>query len=72
MNSMKHFEFRDKNYDDKKIVIEITEDSIDIAIFDITEVGRDPIQMKRENGYTSAVILKEDLETPRLVIKDGE
>ena len=72
MNSMKHFEFRDQNYDDKKIVIEITEDSIDIAIFDITEVGRDPIQMKRENGYTSAVILKEDLETARLVIKDGE
>ena len=72
MNSMKHFEFRDKNYDDKKIVIEITEDSIDIAIFDITEVGRDPIQMKRENVYTSAVILKEDLETARLVIKDGE
>ena len=61
-----HFEFVDNNYDDKKIVIEITENTIDIAIFDIYS----PDQINPPNRYASAVISRDDLYEQGLIISD--
>ena len=59
-----HFEFVDNNYDDKKIVIEITEDTIDIAIFDIYN----PDKINPPNRYASAIISRDDLAKQGLII----
>ena len=62
---MEHFEFVDKHYDDKKIVIEVTEDTIDVAILD----AYDPDQINPPNRYAHCIIPKEDLKTAGLVIQ---
>jgi hypothetical protein len=61
---MNHFEFVDNYYSYKRVVIEVTENSIDIAIFDIN----DPDQINPPNRYASAVIAKEELEEKGLII----
>ena len=63
---MTHFEFVDNNYDDKKIVIEITENTIDIAIFDTYN----PDQINPPNRYAHAILAKSDLQKEGLIIRE--
>ena len=58
---MEHFEFIDRDYGlDKKIIIEITEDTIDIAVIEY---------ISDSASYVSAVISRTDLEKEGLIIK---
>ena len=63
---MKHFEFTDNHYKDKRIVIELWDDgAVDIAVFD----RDDPDQTNPPNRYASASITKSELEREGLTIE---
>ena len=61
---MKHFEFTDNHYKDKRIVVELTENTVDIAVFDVD----DPDQINPPNRYAHASIAKKDLKDAGLAI----
>ena len=62
---MKHFEFTDNHYKDKRIVVELRENTVDIAVFDVD----DPDQINPPNRYASASIAKSELERKWLTIE---